>query len=178
MQSSWYIFKCRHGFEIKAADELKRAGVGSYSPSVRKSVKRRRGATYVRVDVWRPLFVGYVLVEAPAHRLSGLCDLDYMGHALKAAGSIDPAPLPAGLVEDIRTAEEVERIRHDRTVNRARFRPGDKVAATVGRWGELTGTIRRLDSRGAIHILVRMLGSERVVKVSDQTHVELVEAAE
>lgn len=155
--SRWYVARTQPNAEHRACGHLQRQGFDTYLPCYRK---RRRHA---RRTEWRaaPLFPGYVFIrfDRDAARWRAIHSTVGVSH-LVCQGQ-RPAPVPEGVVEDIRAAEDETGMVPLRD---AMPEPGEAVAIEDGPFAGCAGLFDGGDDERRVFVLLDLLG--RTVRVS------------
>ncbi|MEE8275766.1 MAG: transcriptional activator RfaH [Alphaproteobacteria bacterium] len=149
----WYVAHTQPHGEPRALANLLRQGFEAYLPRFRKW--RRHARRTERVPA--PLFPRYLFVafdEATArwraiHSTFGVHHLICTGDA--------PAPVPPGVVDDIRAREEDGFVSLGRL---AAYKPGDPVRIAAGSLCDRIGLFERMDERERVVLLLEMLGRQ------------------
>lgn len=149
----WYVVEALPKSEERAAINLERQGIPVYLPRYQK---RRRHARKVDL-VPAVLFPGYLFVQldveaAPWRQVNGtfgcrqlVCDGDR------------PAPLPQGVVPELRAREDATGFVQFGLPSEA-FRRGDRVRITEGPLSERMGLVDSVTDAQRIVLLLDMLG--------------------
>ena len=169
--SRWYVARTQPNAELRACRHLQRQGFDTYMPCY---LKRRRHARMTRcsTSLADPLFPGYVFVRfdpdaarwRAIHSTVGISHLVCQGER--------PAPVPEGVVEDIRAAEDEAGMV---PLNEAPVR-GDRVAVDDGPFAGCAGLFDGDSGERRVFVLLDLLG--RQVRVSvDRDAVQAATAA-
>lgn len=150
--SRWYVVHTHAHAEDKALHHLRRQGFDAYLP---KYLKRRRHA---RKTDWvpSPLFPRYLFVrmDIDAERWRAVHSTVGVAHLICHGDA--PAPVPAGIVEDIRRHEEADGTL--RLFDVDRMRRGDAVEVLDGAFASRTGIFDCVDDQDRVVILLGLLG--------------------
>ncbi|MEX2642210.1 MAG: transcription termination/antitermination NusG family protein [Acetobacterales bacterium] len=156
--SRWYVARTQPNAEQRACSHLQRQGFDTYMPCY---LRRRRHA---RRTEWRaaPLFPGYVFVrfDRDAARWRAIHSTVGVSH-LVCQGE-RPAPVPEGVVEDIRAAEDETGMV---PLNEAPAR-GDRVAVGDGPFAGCAGLFDGDSDERRVFVLLDLLGRQVRVSVS------------
>ena len=157
----WYAVSTRPHSERLAAAHLERQGFNVFLPLRVKTVRHARQFRTVHA----PLFPGYLFVQFDlAHHqwrsvngTRGVVSLVMCGER--------PAVVPQGVVEclaAVSTKGGLVQFGYDLNI-------GQRVKILVGPFAERIGTLRQMDDRGRVSVLLEMLGSHvPVVSAMDQ----------
>lgn len=149
----WYVAAVKPGYEDAAERHLARQGFESFTPRCRKTVRHARR----QIERHVPLFPGYVFVafdiaDCPWRSVNGTFGV----RSLVMAGE-RPVPVPPGLVEHFIEMTD------NSGLMAAELRPGQRVEILSGPFAQLAGTIERLDGKGRVCVLLRLLNGESPV---------------
>lgn len=153
--------------ERRTIERLVDQGYDAYSPRIWKRA-RYRGRL---VDMPRPMFPCYAFIRAPVP----FTDVEaVIGVWNFLTIEQRPALLSDTAISAIRDREDqLERMFKARKGPVGEFEPGQSVLVRVGRFADMLAKVHRLDERGRIHVLIEMMGGDRVVPVR---HHELIAA--
>ena len=158
----WFVAHTHPNAEAKATLHLNRQGFESYFP---RYLKRRRHARHVET-VAAPLFPRYlfVAVDLTAQRWRSIYST--VGVTRLVCNGDDPTPVPNGVVEALKSREDVGGfIKLD---SRSAFRVGDAVRVLDGAFSSCLGLFEGMAERERIAILLDLLGRKvRVVLDAD-----------
>jgi transcriptional antiterminator RfaH len=158
----WYVAHTHPHAEAKATAHLNRQGFEIYFP---RYLKRRRHARRIET-VAAPLFPRYlfVAVDLSAQRWRSIYST--VGVTRLVSGGDDPTAVPVGVVEALKSREDVSGfIKLD---HRPPFRAGDKVRVLDGAFTSCLGLFEGMAERERIAILLDLLGRKvRVVLDAD-----------
>ncbi len=147
----WYVAHTHPHGEGRALVNLVRQGFEAYLPRFRKWRRHARRSERVAVPLFpRYLFVAFDQATAHWRAIHSTFGVQH----LVCNGDL-PAPVPTGIVEDIRARED------DGFVNLGRlseFRPGDRVRIAAGTLCDRVGLFERMDDRERVVLLLDMLG--------------------
>lgn len=155
----WYVVHTQAQSEKKAFHHLVRQGFRAYLPQY---LKRRRHAR--RTDwIGSPLFPRYLFVAFDHARTRWRAINSTIGvHSVVCNGGL-PAPVPQGIVEDIRAKEDENGMvpmapRND-------WRQGDVVQITDGPFAESVGLFDCFSDEQRVVLLLTLLGRQVKVRV-------------
>ena len=150
----WYVAQTHAKSEAKALHHLRNHGFRTYLPCYSK---RRRHARRVET-VRRPLFPGYLFIRMDPARTRWRSIRSTIGvRSLICQGDM-PAPVPAGVVEDIKAREDAGgAVPIEPAVP---FQPGDSVTITDGPMREQVGWFQRVTDDERVIILLNLLGRQ------------------
>jgi transcriptional antiterminator RfaH len=158
----WFVAHTQPHAEAKATAHLNRQGFEIYFP---RYLKRRRHARRIETVV-APLFPRYlfVAIDLNVQRWRSICST--VGVSRLVCNGDDPAPVPVGIVEALKTREDASGfIKLD---SRLRFRAGDKIRVLEGAFSSCLGLFEGVAERERISILLDLLGRKvRVVLDAD-----------
>ncbi len=148
----WYVVQTQVNAEAKAALNLRRQGFDIYLP---RCLKRRRHARKVDVTA-KPLFPRYlfVAIDRTAQRWRSIQST--FGVTRLVSHGEDPAPVPEGVVDAIRSREDDNGYVVLNT--HPAFAPGDKVKVLAGAFIDSAGLFDGRADRDRVAILLEMLG--------------------
>ena len=152
--NDWFVVYTQPNGESRALANLARQGYEAYLP-----LYRRRRVHARKVDVVeRPLFPRYLFVTLdlmmtrwrPILSTFGVCDLVRKGDM--------PAPVPTGIVEEIRAGEAMHSF--DTVDPLAGARKGDPVRILKGPFANLIAQLQSAAERERVVLLLDFLGRE------------------
>lgn len=159
----WNIVQNEPQRDVLLVNGLRLRGVEPYSPTVWRTVRKRRNAMH---DVQRPLFPGYLFVPA------GVSDSvrETPGFASFMRVGCELAVLPDEAIEFVRLVEaSIEAERQVQLARRARtaheFSPGQYIRIVEGPLKDFTARIERLDGASQLRLLIDMFGRSTHVVV-------------
>ena len=164
---AWYAIQCLPQCEHKAKVSIERMGINVQMPVIVERRQRFRGGAFMKTETYKPMFSGYVFLEATY--VPEWLNKDYS--VLRPLPSWDaPRVIPDSLVQAALsrsgeiTVDEWKRIQ--------RFAAGD----TVRRKGDASGLTMKVlgDDDQSLVVLVEFLGKLHR-KVIPYTHVEAAE---
>ena len=154
----WYVARTQPRAEQQARQHLQRQGFDTYVPRYRKQRRHAR-----RID-WcqAPLFPGYIFIgfDHTAARWRAIQSTVGVSHLVCQGGA--PAPVPAGIVEDIRATEDEAGLvpSPERALG-----PGDRVTFAEGPLYGHAGRFQHAADSERVFVLLEMLGSQVRVSV-------------
>jgi len=153
----WYVIQTQYRNEKAAALNLRRQGFEAYLPLYSK---RRRHAR--RTDwVPSPLFPRYMFVSMDVNLECWRAVRSTIGvSSLVSYGDL-PAPLPEGIVEEIRAREDECGLVNIH--NQSQFQKGDPVQILQGPFSDLVGMFDCANDDERVIILLDLLGRETKV---------------
>lgn len=160
--SRWYVVQTQPNAERKAATHLVRQRFETYLP---RYLKRRRHAR--RVDIVpAALFPRYMFVAVDLATQRWRAIHSTIGVARLVCNGEVPAPVPLGIVEQLKAGEDASGFIPLDT--RPRFAPGDKIRVLDGVFSTCLGLIDSVTDRERVAILLDLLGRKvRVVLDAD-----------
>ena len=148
----WYVVQTQVNGESRAAQNLLRQGFEVYLP---RYLKRRRHARKVDFTA-RPLFPRYMFVAIDMATQRWRSVQSTFGVSRLVTNGDDPATLPDGVVEALRSRENDKGfIRLD---SKPVFAPGDKVRVLAGAFMDSAGLFSGLADHDRVSILLDLLG--------------------
>jgi len=158
----WYAVQTQVRAERLALVNLKRQGYEAYLPLYNK---RRRHAR--RTDrVASPLFPGYLFVRMDVDVTAWRAINSTIGAQNIVCFGEHPAPMPAGIVEEIIAREDENRMVRPRSG--IPFASGEEVRITDGALCDQTGLFDCAAADERVVILLNLLGRQVRVKVSSE----------
>ncbi len=155
----WYVVHTQPQAERKALQHLVRQGFGVYLPQY---LRRRRHAR--RVDwVRQPLFPRYLFVtfDHAMTRWRSINSTTGVSHLVCHGNT--PAPMPEGVVEDIRAREDADGIVP--LGRRDDWSPGDPVRILEGPMYDQVGLFECHSDEERVILLMNLLGRQVRVRV-------------
>lgn len=160
MSRNWYVVHTQPMQERRAEINLRRQGFDTYLPRYQRLRRHARKTELVE----RPLFPRYLFVGLDLARDRWRAVQSTFGvYRLVAVGE-DPAPLPAGIVDEIRRREG-----EDGFVALglpAGLKPGSPVRLIDGIFADSKGVLERIADDRRVAVLLHLLGREVRVLVS------------
>ena len=150
----WYVVHSQPHHERRAALNLQRQGFATYLPCY---LRRRRHARRTET-VARPLFPRYLFVAVDLARDRWRAIQSTLGVCQLVLAGDEPAPVPDGVVDEIRAREGA-----DGFVNlglAAGLRPGSQVQLIDSIFAHHDGVIDRIADDRRIAVLLELLGRE------------------
>lgn len=156
IDARWFVVHTQPHNEIRAAANLAQQEFQTFCPSERRTVRHARKTK----TVLAPLFPSYIFVQL---------DLAFdQWRSINGTRGVDriitygdqPAPVPQGIVEDLRRRTAGDGAMDWTTT----MKVGDKVVISDGPFAKFIGTLEHLDSSGRVQVLLDLLG--RAVRVS------------
>lgn len=158
----WYVVQTQPNAERKADAHLVRQGFQTYLP---RYLKRRRHARRIDI-VSAPLFPRYMFVTVDIATQRWRAIHSTIGVARMVCNGDEPAPVPMGIVEQLKAGEDAGGFIPLDT--RPRFAPGDKIRVLDGVFSTCLGLIDTVTDRERVAILLDLLGRKvRVVLDAD-----------
>lgn len=158
----WYVVQAKPGQERLAEGNLLRQGYRAYLPRL-KSWRKAGGGRRIALSV--PLFPGYLFVELDITREAWRSINGTIGAVGLVSFGPRPAPLPEGVIEEIKAREGEDGLVHDDALSR--FKPGDRVAVADGPLAETDGLFQATDGKRRVVVLMRLLGREVPVRLRE-----------
>lgn len=155
----WYVAYTQANKELEALNHLTRQGFKAYLP---RHLKLRRHA---RKTDWvpRPLFPRYLFIKMDQSMVAWRAINSTRGVVNLICHGSEPATLPRGLVEEIRSREDKEGwVRPDIS---GTFNKGDRVQVTEGAMCNQIGLFQGATDGDRVVILFKLLGRELKLKL-------------
>jgi len=152
--TAWYVVHTHANAEAKALAHLTRQGYEVYLPRQRRWRRHARR----RETVLRPLFPRYLFVALNLLEMPWRPILSTVGVSGLVRQGDRPAPVPPGIVEEIRAQER--RHAFDQTCYARSLRPGDPIRVMTGPFADLMGKFCELADRERVFVLLDILGRE------------------
>jgi transcriptional antiterminator RfaH len=158
----WFVAHTHPRAEVRAIPNLNRQGFEIYFP---RYLKRRRHARRVEM-VAAPLFPRYLFIAADTATQRWRSIYSTVGIARLVCNGDEPAPVPAGVIEALKSREDADGfIKLD---SRPSFRVGEKIRVCDGAFSSCLGLFEGMVERDRIAILLDLLGRKvRVVLDAD-----------
>jgi transcription antitermination factor NusG len=179
-QTHWYVIITNPNCELKATNELRRAGLRVYLPK-RTFEQVKKGAKTVRS---RPAWTGYLLVRFPEALQERGCPKFAVARAcqgvkdflpwMTASGFNEPAPFPEHVVlaymrrQRNRDYDGAMQARKEREGKRANFRVGMDVQVTAGPFASFMARIEKTHADTA-WIVLNIFGRETPMRMENYT---------
>jgi transcriptional antiterminator RfaH len=149
---SWYVVQTHTNAEAKALGHLARQGFAAYLP---RCTKHRRHAGRVEL-VKRPLFPRYLFVCIDLLERGWRPIVSTIGVSQMVQFGDRPAPVPEGVVEEIRR-REAEGSFSPQAALRG-LKPDQELRVTSGAFADLVGRFVALTDSERVLLLLEMLG--------------------
>ncbi len=139
-----------HIGRLRRASHLSNQGFEVFFPRRRKVRRHARKTESVLV----PFFPGYLFVALDLSRDRWRSVNGTYGVARLVMQGERPAPVPAGVVEQLQESGD------DMSVIQWRpdIRPGESVRVVAGVFSDIVGRLERLDGAGRVRVLLQMMG--------------------
>lgn len=148
----WYAAYTRPQAETRAGRELRQQGFEAFLPLERRLRRHAR-----RTDtVLRPLFPRYLFVALDIERQRWRAVDGTRGIVHLVRRGELPAPVPVGVVEDLRARADAEGTVPVETL--ALFAPGQKLQVVAGPFAGHTGRYESLTADQRVVLLLELLG--------------------
>ncbi len=152
--SRWYVVQTQPRREALAADHLARQDFAVYLP---RYAKRRRHAR--RVDtVAAPLFPGYAFVRLDVDHARWRSVNGTIGVIRLVCHGERPAPVPEGIVEDLRAREDENGLHTPASL--MVLDPGARLRVVGGVFEDQVGVYQRMTDDDRVILLLDLLGRE------------------
>ena len=150
----WYVAKTRPNAESKATYHLKRQGFDVYLPQFLRRIKHARRVSWQP----RPLFPSYLFVAMSAAQQRWRAINSTIGIAHLICDERGPVPVPAGIVEGIRSDEDERGL--VLTGRKVPFKKGAEVQIMSGAFADHIGRFEGATDDERVVILLDLLGRE------------------
>lgn len=154
---AWYVVRSQPTAEIKAAQHLDRQGYRVYLPRWRKRRSHARRVDWVTAPLFpRYLFVGFDVALTPWRAIQSTIGVSQL--ILKGGM---PAPVPDGIVDEIRgreTADGLVEVTHG-------YRRGDSLLIGEGPFLDRIGVFDGMTDSERVAVLLDLLGRQVRVHV-------------
>ena len=152
-KARWYAVAAKPGQELGAARHLERQGFETFTPSIVRTVRHARR----RMERRTALFPGYLFVRFDIESCAWRSVNGTLGvRSLVMAGE-RPLPAPRGLVESfIELSDKAGLMRTE-------IEEGQRVEILSGPFASWVGTVERLDDRGRVFVLLRLMNGEGAI---------------
>lgn len=156
-QTQWFAVQTQVGKEDYAFSNLGRQDFEAWCPTILKTVRSGRK---VQTKA-KPLFPGYIFVqiESGVTRWRSIDSTYGVLRLVKVANR--PAPLPAGLVDELRALVDGR----GNVAFRDALSPGDQIRIMGGAFDDWIGQVIQLPDRDRVTLLVAMIGRKVTVTV-------------
>lgn len=149
----WYAVAAKPGQELGAAGHLERQGFQTFTPSIVKTVRHARRRTERRVALFPGyLFVRFDIGQCAWRSINGTPGV----RSLVMAGE-RPLPAPRGLVESFIELSDKAGLMQ------TALECGQRVEILSGPFASWVGTVERMDDRGRVFVLLRLMNGESAV---------------
>jgi transcriptional antiterminator RfaH len=157
----WYVAETHPNAEAKALAHLERQGFTTYLPQYGKLRRHARRTDEVRA----PLFPRYLFVRMDVARAAWRAIRSTIGVSRLVSQGDAPAPVPEGVVEEIRQRED------DRGLVRIepRYRPGQKLRILTGAFADQVGLFECASDERRVVLLLELLGRRLQVRVPSES---------
>jgi transcriptional antiterminator RfaH len=156
--AKWFVAHTQPNGEVRAILNLQRQGFEAYLPRYLKPRRHARKTDIVPV----PVFPRYVFVSIDLARQRWLSIRSTAGISRLVGSGDSPLPVPAGIVEGLRSREDENGFVSLRAP--AGLQPGDKVRVLGGAFEECLGLFEQITDEQRITILLDLMG--RKVRVT------------
>lgn len=157
----WYVAETHPHAEAKALWHLERQGFTAYLPQYAKLRRHARRTDEVRA----PLFPRYLFVRIDVARAAWRAIRSTVGVARLVSQGDAPAPVPEGVVEEIRERENERGL----VLMAPHFRPGQKLRILTGAFADQVGLFECASDERRVVLLLEMLGRRLQVRVPVET---------
>jgi transcriptional antiterminator RfaH len=154
----WYVAETQPHAEAKALWHLERQGFTAYLPQYRKVRRHARRTDEVRA----PLFPRYLFVRIDVARAAWRAIRSTIGVARLVSQGERPAPVPDGVVEDIRGREDERGL----VTIEPGFRRGQTLRVLTGALADQVGLFESITDERRVVLLLELLGRRIEVCVS------------
>jgi len=144
--------------EQRTVERLRERGYEAYTP---RQWKRRTHRGRV-IEFQRPMFPGYAFIRAPVP-LEWIESIRGVRRYMRVGET--SVRLPEGAIAAIKQKEAREAARFCSRVKESEFNVGQTVKITVGPWADILAHVERLDDKGRVEVLFRMMGADRTAWV-------------
>jgi transcription elongation factor/antiterminator RfaH len=149
MNERWFLVHTLPRSEHRARLHLEGQGFRTHLPQISKSVRHARQLRVVRA----PLFPRYLFTVLDIQRDRWLSIRSTIGVSCLFSCEGRPVPVPSGIVESL--IEHAERLH---LALCGGLRVGQPVRILSGPFADLVGTLERLDEKGRVRVLLKMMG--------------------
>jgi transcription antitermination factor NusG len=148
----WFVAQTLHHREKLAALHLGAQGFRIFLPRFRKTVRHARQLR----EVVAPVFPGYIFLILDPERDRWRSINGTFGVARLVSAQGRPVPVPCGTVEAmIATTDQSGLVRLG-----GELTPGQAVRVVAGPFAGGLGVLERLDGKGRVRVLLRIMGGE------------------
>lgn len=159
--TAWYVVYTRAQAEAQALDHLRRQGYTAYLPRYQKRRRHARRWELVR----RPLFPRYLFVALDLLATRWRPILSTIGVSDLVRHADAPAPVPDGIVEEIRQREGTGMFDTTRPGN---YKSGDPVRVIEGPFAELIGRFHSMADAERVFVLFDLLDRQVKTRLSSE----------
>jgi transcriptional antiterminator RfaH len=153
----WYVAETHPHAETKAVWHLRHQGFTVYLPQYAKLRRHARRTDEVRA----PLFPRYLFVRIDLARAAWRAIRSTIGVARLVSHGEAPAPVPEGVVEEIRGREDGRGL----VIMASAFRPGQKLRILSGAFADQVGLFECASDERRVVMLLELLGRRLSVRV-------------
>jgi transcription antitermination factor NusG len=148
----WFVAQTLHQRQNLASLHLAAQNFTTFLPCFRKTVRHARKLR----ETIAPLFPGYIFVGVDVERDRWRAINGTLGVARLLAAKGCPLPVPKGVVEAlIAGLDDVGLVRFD-----GGLKPGQPVSVVAGPFAGGLGVLERLDGRGRVRVLMKIMGGQ------------------
>lgn len=152
-KARWYAVAAKPGQELGAARHLERQGFETFTPSIVRTIRHARRRMERRVALFPGyLFVCFDIGQCAWRSINGTLGV----RSLVMAGD-RPLAAPRGLVESFIELSDKAGLMQ------AALECGQRVEILSGPFASWVGTVERLDGRGRVFVLLRLMNGEGAV---------------
>jgi transcriptional antiterminator RfaH len=153
--SNWIVVVTHSNRERLAIENLKRQNYVVYCPMILRYIRHARRA----YDAHRPLFPGYIFVQAVTESLRSISGTLGVRSILKNGETL--SFLPSGFIETLKARETSGVVSRDV----APFKHGQEVAINGGQFDGLVGRIVEIRERDRVILLLNLVNQQTKVHV-------------
>jgi transcription elongation factor/antiterminator RfaH len=147
----WFLAHTLPRAELHAEMHLEAQGFRTHVPRVIKTTRHSRHLRIVRA----PLFPRYLFIILDLGRDRWLSVRSTVGVSSLFTCDGRPVPVPAGIVEAlIERTDEFGRMLFD-----GELAQGQSIRILCGPFADFVGTLERLDAKGRVRVLLKMMGT-------------------
>lgn len=150
----WYVVHSQPSAEPKATWHLRNQGYEVYLPRYLKKIRHARRTMMAP----RPLFPNYLFVSMDLDVTRWRAIRSTVGVAGLVCTGDRPAPVPVGIVEEIRQFEDLSGMVHPPKPDG--FAKGQRVQIEEGAFDGLTGLVEGMSDAERVILLLDLLGRE------------------
>lgn len=154
----WYVAQTQARAEERARLNLERQGFRTYLPRYKRERRHARRRDVVKA----PLFPGYIFVELDLDRSAWRSVNGTFGVVQLVSTGERPAPVPAGVVEEITARAGADGLIELRPPS---LRKGEPLEIVSGALAECRGFFERMSDRARVVLLLDLLGRKVRVEV-------------